>query len=232
MQSLDFDVLGIEEEGVVSGCVELSSLGGGPCRAYQRTFHPSELVAESTPLIQLLATLRNKPRVFVLDGNRVNGIVTRGDLQKAPVRMLLFGLITFLEMHLLRLVRLYYPDGSWQSHLSDGRLQLAAKLLTDRQARNEAIDLADCLQFCDKRDLLLKRKEIWQQLGFQHKQQGHSLLERVELLRNRLAHAQDLVVGSTWPALIDLAGEIQAVLERCEGISDAIPGDQDTAVVP
>lgn len=218
IEKLDFDVLGIEEKGVIYGYVERSNLETGPCRKYQRTFHPSELIAESTPLIDLLPILRNTPRVFVLNRNRVSGIVTRGDLQKAPVRMLLFGLVTLLEMHLLHLVRIYYPQDSWQEFLKGARLESAKKLLAERQARNEAIDLADCLQFCDKRELILRSPQIRERIGLKSKESGEHLLKSAEDLRNKLVHAQDIVTGSSWPAVIDLAKDIEALLERCEEV--------------
>lgn len=220
MDELDFDVLGVEDEGVINGYIERTSLETGPCSKYQRTFHPSELIAESTPLIDLFPILHDAPRVFVLHRNRVSVIVTRGDLQKAPVRMLLFGLVTLLEMHLLRLIRIYYPNDSWQEFLNDGRLEQAKKLLSERHARNEALDLADCLQFCDKRDLILRRLDIRERIRLKSKQSGEILLEFTEKLRNKLAHGQDLVTGSSWPEVIDLAKEIEVLLEQCEQIEN------------
>jgi hypothetical protein len=107
MQANNFDVIGVETGDSISGYVERSSLikgKSGKCGDYQRVFHPKELIAISTPLIKLLPILQQTQRLFVLDCNQVSGIVTCGDLQKAPARMLLFGLVTLLEMNLLRLV--------------------------------------------------------------------------------------------------------------------------------
>jgi hypothetical protein len=218
MDSLNFDVVAIVEAGAICGYVERSSLGAGTCGEYQHIFHPSELMASSTPLIELLPLLQHKPRLFVLERNRVSGIVTRGDLQKAPVRMLLFGLVTLLEMHMLRLVRLYYPDNSWQVFLKSERVTLATKLWHEQQQRNEAMDLADYLQFCDKRELILAKVELVERLGLKSKRSGERFLKAAEKLRNNLAHAQDLVSGSSWPELIVLAGEIEALLQHCEEI--------------
>ena len=218
MEECDFDIMGIEEKGVAYGYVERSCLVTGPCRNYQHIFHPSELISESTPLIDLLPILRDAPRVFVIDRNRVSGIVTRGDLQKAPVRMLLFGLVTVLEMLLLRLVQVYYPRDSWQKFLKNVRLEAATKLQAERQARNEAIELGDCLQFCDKRDLVLKCLQARRHLGFESKQIGECILKSAEGLRNKLAHVQDLVSGSSWPQVIRVVMKIEALLERDEEI--------------
>ena len=132
--------------------------------------------------------------------------------------MLLFGLVTLLEMHLLRLVRIYYPKDSWIEFLRGERVALAKKLWQDRHATNEAIDLANYLQFSDKRELILAETEILERLGLKSKRYGERFLKSAEALRNKLAHAQDLVSDSSWPEVISLAGEIEAILQRCEGI--------------
>lgn len=220
MKKLDFDVMGIEEAGDLYGYVEQSKLIDGRCKDHVQIFRHSELVSETTPLIQLLPILHDLSRVFVLDCNQVKGIVTRGDLQKAPVRMLFFGLVTLLEMNLLRIIRLHYPNDSLQNNLSPERLKKAEDLLSQRHHRNEAIDLMDCLQFCDKRDLVLRipeiRDHIKDKLG--SFEVVFEDMKTAEELRDKLAHAQDIVSGSTWPKIIDLVGSIEKSLELFEDI--------------
>jgi predicted transcriptional regulator len=221
MRAKDFDVVGVEIGDTITGYVERSSLmqvKSGKCSDYQRVFHHTELIAISTPLIKLLPILQQTPRLFVLDCNQVSGIITCGDLQKAPARMLLFGLVTLLEMNLLRLVRLYYPQDSWQKILKPERLQVAQRLWRESQERNEATDLLDYLQFCDKRELVLNQPELLQQLELKSKRSGERFLKSAEQLRNRLAHAQNLVGGSSWIELISLAGAMEKFLIRCEEV--------------
>ncbi|WP_026100367.1 hypothetical protein [Fortiea contorta] len=221
MQAQDFDVVGIESGDGISAYLERSSLmkaNAGKCGDYQRVFHPRELIAISTPLMKLLPILQQTPRLFVLDCNQVTGIITCGDLQKAPARMLLFGLVTLLEMNLLRLVRLYYPHDTWQQILKPERLEAAQRLWRESQERNEATDLLDYLQFCDKRELVLNQPELLLQLGLKSKRFGERFLKSAEQLRNRLAHAQSLVSGSSWTELIALAQSMEALLIRCEQV--------------
>jgi hypothetical protein len=213
---LDFDVMGIEENGEIYGYVERSTLAGGPCAKYSRTFHPSELIAESASLTDVFSVLHDAPRVFVLKGTKVMGIVTRGDLQKAPVRMWIFGLITLIEMNLLFIVRTRYPNDSWKNHISKARLKKANDLFDERKKRNEAIDLADCLQFCDKADLVLKIPDIKHKIEYGLTRSPQTILDSAEDLRDILAHAQDLVVGSTWTGRIDLMRDIEKLLNALE----------------
>ena len=221
MQEQDFDVVGIETEGIVTGYLEKNSLtdqSSGKCQNHQKNFLPQDLIAISTPLIKLLPLLQNKTRLFILDCNSVTGIVTQGDLQKSPVRMLLFSLVTLLEMNLLRIIRLYYSPDSLGNILTEERLKTAHKLLQESRDRNEAIDLFDCLQFCDKRDLILHNPDLIQKLALESKNLGKEFLKKAEDLRNNLAHAQDLVGGSSWFELISLAEGLEKLLILCEQI--------------
>lgn len=220
MEERDFDVVGIESEGEITGYVERVNLmtARGMCGDCKQTFKLFEVVAVSTPLLKILPLLQQKSRLFVLEHHQINGIITQGDLQKAPVRMLLFSLVTLLEMNLLRLIREAYDDDSWQSILKPDRLNLAKKHWQESQFRNEATDLLDYLQFCDKRDLVLAHSQLLKQLDLPSKRYSDRLLKDAEQLRNRLAHAQDLVNGSSWKALITLAEAIEQVLIKCEEI--------------
>jgi predicted transcriptional regulator len=219
MEDLDFDVMGIENDGKVEGYVERLDLRTGPVKNYKKRFLPSELMEESAPLLTAFYALHYTPRIFVTRKSEVIGIITRGDLQKAPIRMWLFGLITLLEMHLLRIIRNHFKADYWTIHLSDSRIVSAKRLFAMRKARNEAIDLADCLQFCDKRELIFKVPEIKESMKKQWGKSAESLLESAEELRDKLAHAQDIVTGSTWPNIIDLVQNIECLLkffENCE----------------
>jgi hypothetical protein len=127
--------------------------------------------------------------------------------------MWLFGLISLIEMQLLRIIRESYPGEEWKDLINHHRLSNTNKILSERQSNNTAIDLADCLQFCDKRDIVLKSNEIREKLGFNNK--SEIFLKGLEELRNNLCHAQDIITGN-WPNIIDLAIEAENFLHKCE----------------
>jgi hypothetical protein len=213
MEQWDFDVLGVQRDGyLIEGYVLREDLTTGCAGDHCRPFPAFELAAESMPLLDVLRVMRDQERLFVVVGNSVWGIITRGDLQKAPVRLLLFGLITSLESQMLGMIRHRHPGEAWTDKLSGGRVGAARLLLQRRQARNEAIDLADCLQLCDKREILTKDAEMLKHLGFSSRRQAIALFERVEALRDRLAHSQDLIAGSSWAEVVDLTDQMDALL--------------------
>ena len=77
-----------------------------------------------------------------------------------------------------------------------------------------AIDLADCLQFCDKREIVLKNEEIRKRLCVS-RESCDRFLKKLEDLRNNLAHAQD-IISENWPDIIDIARDAENFLHKCE----------------
>ncbi len=224
MESKKFDVVGVRRDGIVVGYVNRADLVGGALDDHFTVFDQAALMDESTPILDAMQQLRESPRLFVRLLGHVSGIVTKGDLQKAPVRMWLFGVISLLEMQFLRFIRVCYPDERWTSLISGDRLIIAQGLLNDRRTRNEDIDLADCLQFADKRTIVIKNERLRSSLGFQSKTSGENQLKQFEHLRDELAHAQD-IVSSQWPGLVDLAAAAEQVLRNAEELDPKSRGN-------
>jgi hypothetical protein len=168
-------------------------------------------------MLVVLELLTRFPQVFVVIMGEVSGIIMKGDLQKAPVRMWLFGVLSLLEMQFLRLILTVYPQDTWQELISAKRLAKAELLLQERKHRNEAIDLADCLQFSDKRTIVLKSDFLRNALGLPSKEKGEELLKALEHLRDGLAHAQGIITGR-WPKLVALAQTAEQLLAACEAL--------------
>jgi hypothetical protein len=216
----NYDVVGVRRSGFVrdyARAIDLDDGLGGALGDRAQAFPPQLLIQDSEPLVQAILALRETPYLFVESLGQVNGIVTRGDIQKAPVRMWLFGLISLTEMQLLRVIRANYPDDAWQIYLSEARLVVARERLAHRRANNAEIDLADCLQFCDKRDIVIKSPRLCSVIHPASKNKGEKLLRELEVLRNHLAHAQDIVSGQ-WPKTGDLAEAAAALLVRLENV--------------
>jgi hypothetical protein len=57
-------------------------------------------------------------------------------------------------------------------------------------------------------------------LGLKSKRFGERFLKSAEQLRNRLAHAQNLVSGSSWTELISLAEAMETLLILCEEVEE------------
>ena len=217
-----FHCLGVEENGRIFGYVRREdvedSKGRASLRELVRIFRIGEIVSETTSIIEVMFLLKERDRVFVLEGDEINSLVTRADMQKTPVRLLIFGLLSLLEMHFTRIIRIYMSGNSWTQYLSESRLEKAEEIFKFRIEANQEIDLLDCLQFCDKRDIILNNEQIFGMLSFPSKNKAKKTLRELEKLRDHIAHAQDLLGSFDFLKLISLVDEMEALLGKCEEI--------------
>lgn len=82
---------------------------------------------------------------------------------------------------------------------------------------NPDVSLFECLQLCDKRNLVLARDDLRDSMGLTAATRNRSLLERAEQLRNVLAHSlQDLVQGSSSEEVIDVVEWVETVVHTSD----------------
>jgi hypothetical protein len=203
MNARDFDVVGIRREGQVVGFVERGSLESGACGQYQRPLDTAQVLDDTTALLAVLMGLNHAPFLFIKVLGSVGGIVTPADLQKPPLRMWLFGIVTLIEMRCAELIEQHCTAETWKQYLSEARLQKAQALLKERSRRNQRLQLFDCLQFSDKGQIIARNEAIRQFTVFPSRRQAEEAFKKLEQLRNNLAHAQD-VLASDWGTIIQL----------------------------
>jgi hypothetical protein len=212
MKQNHFTLVGVRENGFVSGFLQIEDLGNGPCGKYANPLDDAVVLPGSTLLTDLVRTLNEIPFVIVDLFGEVGGIVTRSDLQDPPVRMWLFGLITLIEMHFLTLIEQHFEDDSWQGYLSNSRLEKARALQVERTRRKQDPRLLDCLQFSDKAQIVVRDEILRKQVGFASRRRGVEAIKSLEKLRNNLAHAQD-IISFDWETIVALAENLESVIQ-------------------
>ncbi|MBT2757391.1 hypothetical protein J7E71_15800 [Mesobacillus foraminis] len=213
----NYDVLGVQEGDEVIGYVERERLEEGTIRDFVRPFQTREIVSNSTPLMQFLHIFKERKRIFVLENNEVTQLITGADLQKPPVRMLIFGYITLLEMNLGELIYEKLPESSWKSLLSEGRLSKAEALFQERLAKDEDLHLIECLQISDKLHIVLNDPHLKGHFPVSSKSHGKRMANQVRDLRDRIAHSNELGMDMTWEEIIEsleICEEFLRVTER------------------
>jgi len=215
MEEREFDVVGVTDKSVVVGYVKRSELKDGILGECRCSFAQDEVLAECEPLRAAFSVLRSRQQIFISVGGHVTGIITRGDLQKIPVRLWLFGLVSLLEMQMLRLIRERYPlDSVIPLIKSEKRVKAAQDIFNLRHGRNEAIDLTECLQLCDKAKIIKEDADLFKTTEIPTKKY-ETIFGDLEVLRNSLAHSNDILNGQ-WPDLVDLVADIETMLQRFE----------------
>lgn len=204
-------VAGVREKGMVSGFVGLTDLRDGVVGSYLRQFLPGQILDSQSSLSDVVSVLTRHAFCFLTLWGQVVGVVSRGDIQKPVVRMWLFGMITLIEMKVTDRIERRWPDESWRLYVSEGRIQKAEALQSERLRRDDVCRLLDCLQFSEKFQLLLEDKNYLSELGFASKAQGKRAIKRLESLRNHLAHSQD-IVSQDWPLIAAITQRLESLV--------------------
>ena len=205
-------LLGVMEDGRITGYLRLEDISEGECGTAARPFDDVPVLEETASLPAAFEALAGSPYCFVRVGGEVRAIVGRMDIQKAPVRMWLFGMVTIIEMFLSRIITDAYPDNSWQEVLTRNRLKRALHLQHERSRRGEGVRLIDCLQLSDKANIVLKDQELFSKLRFESKRQAQKAVKEFESLRNNLAHSHDLVLN--WDMIVEISKDIDIIVTR------------------
>jgi hypothetical protein len=213
MEQRHLRVVGVRDGGTVTGYVRREDLTHGTCGDHLQPFTDEQVVAESSSFPEVLAALEDSRYCFVSILNHVGAIVSRTDIQKPPVHMWLFGMITILEMFCVDKIHALHPDGQWRELVPEGRLRRAEELAAERRRRQHDVELLDCLQLTDKAALVLKNAEVRADFGFESKRAADRAAAELQALRNNLAHAQD-IVSQNWDTIQRLGRRLEKIVSR------------------
>jgi len=223
LQSQGFDECGVFRNGSTSEVVRCKQLTHGTVGDHARSLTSDRRVAPPDSLWSCMDRIASSGPLYLAGENGLEGIVTVADLNKQPARLLMFGIVSMLEMVLLALVRRYYDGEAWQGKITQGRVREAENLYGDRVQSGEEIDLADCLQLCDKADVCIATDGIIDQWSMS-KNKARELLKSLQKIRNNLAHAQSPAGTKTWTEIVDVLRHGHDILARSAAL---LQSDED-----
>lgn len=223
----DFDIIGvIDANENVIGFAKKEELRHGNILESFHEIKLKHIIADSTSISELLNILSKNSYSFILQENQIVGIVTRADINKPIVRIYLFGIISLFELHLTFWINEYYQEMTWKNQINEARLSLAEDTLKKRKGNNDELTLLECLQLCDKRDILNKTSIFMTQFKFS-KTQFDKLLKDTERIRNELAHSQNSIIANLeWSRFVSTISNIESFLK----ISEEMVEGQNTKV--
>jgi predicted transcriptional regulator len=216
MNQRDFDILGVRRDDVVIGYIRKEDLENDSVEKYLLQFDTSNLISDSTPIAELLGLLSKQGFIFVLKNNKVEGIVAKADVNKPIVRIYLFGIISLFELHLNYWIVKYYGIEGWKNQFIKNRLETAERIFNERQGQNLELTLLECLQICDKREILKQTEGFCKTFGFS-KSKFENLLKDVEKIRNEIAHSQSSIIANLeWKRFVSTIDEVKLFLTKSE----------------
>jgi hypothetical protein len=220
----DYDITGVRQSGLVYGYARREELRDGILGNYCHHFSVGDCVAGTDSLHAVIQAMSCNNCCFVKVLGEVGAVITLSDLEKPPVRMFLFGMITIFEMMVSWAIRMYFPDESWREHVSPGRLAKAELLCQERHRRHSTADLMDCLQFSDRAQLMLRIPrvmDVLSQIGIPSKQAALKAIGELETLRNNIAHAQEIIPES-WKRIVIFSSRLELLLGDIPSIKQPI----------
>ena len=212
MQSRPLTVIGVREYGVVAGVIEQDQLNDHAIAQQVRRLSGATILATTSSLREVVAALNEASFVLVETLGQPVGVIVRADLEKPPMRMWLFGMVTLFEMSITRVLASHYVSDSWMPHLSESRIAKAQELQNERLRRKEAVALVDCLQLSDKGQLFACSEELRFRYWDRSKTQILKVIKELERLRNNLAHSQSYI-GQNWDGIVRLAETLDSLIE-------------------
>jgi hypothetical protein len=211
----DFDVAGVIDTttGFIVGYVVAEDIGDDYFKKYVKDINHELLISDSTPLAGIFSVLSHKRFVFVIYSNNIIGIITRADINKPPVRIYIFGILSLVEMHLNFWINYYYQNNVWSSKVNQLRMEKAKETYGQRKGNSQELTLLECLQLCDKRDLLKGENKFLAKFNFSNRL-FETLIKRTEIIRNELAHSQNSIISNLgWNEFIETIEKMENFLD-------------------
>lgn len=208
MQRNQQDVASIRISGTVQGYIRFVDLDGDDCSGSMRHFTTDQVITGDSTLSDVVHVLTRHDYCFISLLGEVVGVICRDDINKPMVRMWLFGLVTMIEMRVAQMIQSNFPDDSWQSAVSEDRLEKAKSMQQERLRRNQHCSLIDCLQLSDKARVAIEQPQMLEAMGFDSRRTAKRVIKSLESLRNNLSHAQDIVMHD-WAQIARLSRRIE-----------------------
>ena len=216
-----YDYLPIEDNGSIIGLFHAKKLMEDAdtddiVEQHTDSLSDSNLIGAEASILDFLKEVDSKPFRLVVSGGGIDGLVAWSDLQKLPVRVALFSLITGLELIMSKAIRNKYPNGDgWLEHLSsERRSKLEASI---RQRRSNDSDIHPLLEteLSDKAAILRKMD------AFQGRPKAvKRILGKIVDLRNSVAHAKDYLRDRE--SASKLSKKVKGLFELHEEIADLV----------
>ncbi len=191
-----FDQLPVTADGRIVGLLRRRALATGTSsdvsvRDVFDRIDETMLIAADAGIISFLLSAKSSPCRLILDGAQITGLVSKSDLQKLPVRSLLFHIVTHLELAMAAWIRRHFPDdATWLAVLTGSRRQVVEARYEGLAAARLAIDRLTASMFADKRAVILRTAA----LPVSHNRAKEDF-EAIEALRDAVAHIADYALS-------------------------------------
>lgn len=187
---IEFDHIPVRRNGLIVGVLDRQSVrSGGEAGKVMKEIASSVLVSAEAPLRSFIPVVSRSPYWLIVRVGGIEGIVTRSDLLKLPVRLHAFTLVTHLESVMAEIIAKRSVPEDWLD-LLDGtvRKKISARR---RRLKEKRMDppLLELTDFGDKAVIVADLLALGGDFSTE--------LEGIRQLRNSVAHAGTFANDST-----------------------------------
>lgn len=215
LKAKGFDFCGVDQAGEKPSFVERSQLESGSVSDHATEILESRIIESDLPLWFVLRQIVTQEVLFVSTKGVVDSIVTIADLDKQPSRLMLFGIVSMMEMVMYATITAGCESEIWPTYLSENRRAAYERIHRDRLEKNQELDPLSCTQLCDKLTIICKHNDLYTHFGLS-KNKLRELTDRIGTIRDNLAHAHPPAQGIEWH-------DIVGVVELAHGIITKFP---------
>lgn len=212
----NYDLMPLRENGAFIGYVERKTLKHTKeIKSAYREITVEKIVSANTRILDMISLFQASKFFFVLEGNVLVGLVTYSDMNKSPVRALLFILISKFEFLLLQEIKSHYKGtSSWFSRLDSTRQNKVRRNFEEKKKADVDTAIEDCLNLGDMLCILEKDDDLRARMGYQSRNSCKNELGSLDDLRNRIMHPSD--------SLIDCYEDVAKLKVRVERLQKGI----------
>ncbi|SON49038.1 CBS domain-containing protein [Vibrio tapetis] len=222
LETRDFDVTCVvNDEGIIVGQIERKALNQGLVAEYVKEVAEEQKIDENTSLVRLLQILETTEFKYVTRDDQIVGIVTRSDLNKPIPRTYLFGVVSLVELHINFWINYYYPHDTWLQVLKEDRQTKVQEIIKLRRGSSDYLAVVECAQLCDKKEILRNTPEFLARFGFS-KTNFKTFLEKLEVVRNEIAHSQSSIIGRlSWEHITHTVSKAEEFVGHSDDVIEA-----------
>ncbi|WP_444685473.1 hypothetical protein [Alkalicoccus luteus] len=214
MEQNNYDLIGVTKEEKVIGYIEYDKSDNsvlGPIMNFQSI----DLISANTPLSLALTIISVQKRIFILDKNNVASIATIADLEKPPVRMMIFSILNLLETELTYLIHTHVYEADYSKYINDINYAMAKERYNEKQLKNQEISFVWYFTFTDKINIIKRNENLLAILNFSSKTQYTKMTSSLIDLRNEIAHARPF--SFDWNKIGNYINNMRDLIKICEG---------------
>jgi predicted transcriptional regulator len=210
----------------------LANAKGKTCRHVAKEAATNNRISPKISLDDVLGRLVDEPFLFVVKNERLEGIITRADMNRRAFRTLFYVVLSELEDLLVNLIQILLPCERSLYLLGEDRAKDILYNYWKAKARNMEISIEQYLSFSDILNIIIKSKnlKVWALLRCTSRKCVEKLNSLVNL-RNKVMHSTRLLVDreDCIEGISQQYGKIWELIESLLGDGD-VNGDEIVSV--